>query len=244
MANGGTKIYCPNCNSFEICKAISPSEIGKSQMRRWKRDDYQDIAWFRRARRCLSYNYKFLTAEVDEAFIEELVELRKRVITKQKSIIKKLLKRTPWIKRKESIPREVAKDFIRNTAWWVDHPSFEPVRAPNHAERIYKDLVYGWAIDFGANTFLVGIAIERCRDTIYDFFKLASKGQLPTKTEVINALKKQISSAVANKDGYEYSGYYPIDDRDLKFGTQAIDVIDGANFIIDETGMEELLIDI
>ena len=32
--------------------------------------------WFRRARRCLHCEYQFLTAEVDEHFIDELVQPR------------------------------------------------------------------------------------------------------------------------------------------------------------------------
>ncbi len=187
MTAGGTRIYCPSCNSFSVCKAISPTKIGKSKSQRWLRTDYKDIAWFRRGRRCLSCGHVFLTAEVEEAFIEELVELRKRVATKQKSVVNKLKRNTPWIKRNETIPLEVAESFVRSTAWWIGHPS-GPVRAPNHAGRIYKSH-HGWAIKFGANTFLVGKAIERCRNKINDFFELAAMGQLPTKSEVKNSLK-------------------------------------------------------
>jgi hypothetical protein len=241
MAVGGTKIYCPGCNSFAVCKAISPTNIGEPKSQRWARTDYKDIAWFRRGRKCLRCGHQFLTAEVEEAFIEELVELRRRVAAKQKSVINKLKRSTPWIKRNETIPLEVARSFIRSTAWWIGHPS-GPVHAPKHADRIYKSH-HGWAIDFGANTFLVGKAIERCRNKINDFFDLAAKGQLPTRSEVNTALKHQVSGAVANIDGYEYSGYYPIDSRDLVFGTQSIDVEDAAKFMIRESGIEELLID-
>lgn len=241
MATGGTKIYCPRCNSFAVCKAVSPTKIGKPKAQRWTRTDYRDIAWFRRGRTCLSCGHDFLTAEVEEAFIEELVELRRRLAKKQRLVVNKLKRQSPWLKREETIPLAIAENFIRNTAWWIGHPS-GPVHAPKHADRIYKSH-HGWAIDFGANTFLVGKAIERCRNKIDEFFEQAAKGQLPLKSDVKNALKQQVSGAVANNDGYEYSGYYPIESRDLIFGTQSIDVEDAANFIIRESGIEELLID-
>jgi len=242
MAKGGTKIYCPGCRTFSICKAISPTNIGKPKEQRWHRTDFQDIAWFRRGRLCLDCGHKFLSAEVDEIFIEELVELRERLADKQKAAIRKIRKNAPWLKRNETIPLELAKRFIRATAWWLTHSSSWPVRAPGHASRIYKSN-HGWAVDFGANTFLVGKAIERCRDVINDYLNNASKGCIPLKSDVVASLKKQVSGAVANVDGYEYAGYYPIDDQQLVFGAQSIDVSDAARFMLRESGIEDLLLD-
>jgi hypothetical protein len=124
--------------------------------------------------------------EVDEAFIVELVELRERLAEKQKSIVRKLKNRNLWLKRDETIPLELAKRFIRATAWWLTHSSGSPVRAPGHANRITKSH-HGWVVDFGANTFLVGKAIERCRNILNDYLDEASKGHLPLKSEVIRA---------------------------------------------------------
>ena len=242
MAKGGTKIYCPNCKSFSVCKAISPTKIGKPKAQRWYRTDHQDIAWFRRGRSCLNCGHKFLSAEVDELFIQELVELRERLAEKQKSAIRKIHRQKPWLRRNEIIPLDIAKKFIRATAWWLTHYSGKPVRAPGHADRIYKSH-HGWAVDFGANTFLVGKAIERCRNVINDYLDEAANGRIPLKSEVIASLKRQISGAVANIDGYEYAGYYPIDDRDLVFGAQSIDVSDAAEFMLDESGIVGLLLD-
>jgi hypothetical protein len=242
VAKGGTKIYCPGCKSFSVCKAISPTSISKPKAQRWYRTDYQDIAWFRRGRVCLDCGLKFLSAEVDEVFIEELVELRERLAEKQKAAIRKIRRNAPWLKRSETIPIEVAKRFIRASAWWLTHSSGSPVRAPGHADRIYKSH-HGWAIDFGANTFLVGKAIERCKNVINDYLNNAAKGRIPLKSEVIASLKRQVSGAVANVDGYEYAGYYPIDDQDLVFGAQSINLLDAARFMLRESGIEDLLLD-
>ena len=241
MVRAGTRIYCPGCKSFSVCKAVSPTNIGKPKARRWQRRDYQDIAWFRRARVCLHCGHKFLSAEVDEVFIEELVELRRRVAEKQKAAIGRIRRNAPWLKRNETIPLELAQRFIRATAWWLTHSSGTPVRAPGHADRISKSH-HGWAVDFGANTFLVGKAIERCRDVINDYLKDAAKGRMRFKSEVIASLKKQVSGAVANVDGYEYAGYYPIEDEQLVFGAQSINVLDAAWFMLRESGIDQLLL--
>lgn len=71
--NGGTEIYCPNCNSFQVCKAINPSKIAYEHGQRWS---CSDVHWFRRGRECLSCGTEFLTAEVDEGLVNELLELR------------------------------------------------------------------------------------------------------------------------------------------------------------------------
>jgi hypothetical protein len=73
---GGTKMYCPHCKSIQVCMAISPSEVGKKSARRWYRTDHPDINWFRRGRQCLECQKKFVSSEVNEDFIDELVELR------------------------------------------------------------------------------------------------------------------------------------------------------------------------
>jgi ribosomal protein L7/L12 len=75
-AQGGTKIYCPFCTQVRICQAIPTTELGLPPGQRWYRKDHADIQWFRRGRKCLTCNNSFISAEVDEDFIDELVELR------------------------------------------------------------------------------------------------------------------------------------------------------------------------
>jgi hypothetical protein len=58
-----------------------------------------------------------------------------------------------------------------------------------------------------------------------------------------SSLQKQVSGAVANSNGHEYDGYYPIDGQDLTFGAQAIDVVDAARFMIQESGIDDLLLE-
>lgn len=60
-------------------------------------------------------------------------------------------------------------------------------------------------------------------------------------SEVVEDLRHAISGCVANSNGNEYAGYYPITGDCLIFGAQAIDVDDGANFMIREAGLRWLL---
>jgi ribosomal protein L7/L12 len=72
----GTKMYCPFCKEVHTCKAVSTTWFGERAGQRWFRPDHTDIQWFRRGRLCLNCGEKFLTAEVAEGFLGELVELR------------------------------------------------------------------------------------------------------------------------------------------------------------------------
>jgi hypothetical protein len=75
-SNGGTQIYCSNCRQFTVCRAVNPNAIVSDAEQRWSSSDCSDIAWFRRARVCRECSYEFLTAEVDEGFVYELIKLR------------------------------------------------------------------------------------------------------------------------------------------------------------------------
>ncbi len=76
VAQGGTQMNCPYCGEVQICQAVPTTELGKPSGQRWYRKDHQDIRWFRRGRKCTACNKRFITAEVDEEFLNELVELR------------------------------------------------------------------------------------------------------------------------------------------------------------------------
>jgi hypothetical protein len=72
----GTKMFCPHCQEINECRAIKPNEVGLKGGQRWYRTDSPDIQWFRRIRQCLGCSEVFITAEVNEDYLDELVELR------------------------------------------------------------------------------------------------------------------------------------------------------------------------
>jgi len=73
---GGTQKWCPNCESIQVCTAVNPSQLGEQSGQRWYKPDHADIQWFRRGLICQQCQNEWLTAEVEERFLSELVELR------------------------------------------------------------------------------------------------------------------------------------------------------------------------
>ena len=241
MSVGGTEIYCPNCKSNQICKAHPPSYLGEGRERRLEIETHSDIHWFRRARECLTCGHAFLTGELDEAFIKELVDLRNawlhRISGKAKSAARAATKRT----RVETVSYEDAHEFVRLTAEW-DHPtSWSIVSAPKHADRVYENHL-GWAVDFGANTFLVGMAIARGYREMARIMQSLAEGNFVFRENVISRLKLVISGCVANHDGNEFEGYYPLDGAHLTFGTQLINTENGAELLLRWGDPNEILL--
>ena len=237
---GFTTLYCPNCEEGQLCPVIPLYKFNKKKDRNFYIDEHSDVQWFRRGRSCKKCGHEFLTAELAESFIFELTELRKRLSGKNAGLISNLRKSNLLLSRKESIPKEIAMEFIKASAWWELHPS-GPVQAKNHANNIY-DSHFGWSLAFGANTFLVGLAIQRCVETINKFLDEFSLGKIPLKESLYDELKNSISGSVANSNGYEYSGYYPVIDGKMMFGTHAIYVEDAIKYMINQTNIADFFL--
>ncbi len=75
-SQGGTQKWCPNCEDVKVCAAVNPSQLGEKSGQRWYKEDHSDIQWFRRGLVCQTCGHEWLSAEVPEDFIDELVELR------------------------------------------------------------------------------------------------------------------------------------------------------------------------
>jgi len=73
---GGTQKWCPTCESTQVCAAVNPTQLGERSGQRWYKPDHDDIQWFRRGLICQNCGSEWLTAEVEEKFLTELVELR------------------------------------------------------------------------------------------------------------------------------------------------------------------------
>jgi transcriptional regulator NrdR family protein len=77
MKDGGTKMYCPACDTIQVCRAIPTTSLGEASGQRWFSPEHDDLNWFRRGRECLECGETFITAEIRENFLDELMELRK-----------------------------------------------------------------------------------------------------------------------------------------------------------------------
>jgi hypothetical protein len=69
-------MYCPKCGDVQILAAIPTNWILDSSYQRVVSTVDPRLNWFRRCRRCLSCNYEFITAEIAEDFVDELLRLR------------------------------------------------------------------------------------------------------------------------------------------------------------------------
>jgi hypothetical protein len=140
---------------------------------------------------------------------------------------------------KTGVQLHAARFIIQKCAYW-NHPSAGCVNAPKHSERIINGR-FGYEISFGANYFLVGLAISRCVNTISalnDSWQEHDSGY--SLQVLIEKLNLHIRGAVANNDGCEYKGYYPIDANRIIFGTQAIDVKMFAGIIINTSKIAQI----
>jgi hypothetical protein len=73
---GGTQKWCPQCRTVRVCAAVNPSQLGFESGQRWQSVEHSDIQWFRRGLVCQTCEHEWLSAEVPEDFVNELVELR------------------------------------------------------------------------------------------------------------------------------------------------------------------------
>lgn len=79
VTKGGTDMWCPGCKGIATCKAVPAAQVTYDASDYGQRKYYtthSDIQFFQRGRECLSCGHEFVSAEVDLAFLEELIELR------------------------------------------------------------------------------------------------------------------------------------------------------------------------
>jgi hypothetical protein len=73
---GGTQKWCPQCKAIRVVRTVSTSSLGARSGQRFYRTNHEDIQYFRRGQECQTCWHDWLSAEVPEDFIDELVELR------------------------------------------------------------------------------------------------------------------------------------------------------------------------
>lgn len=122
----------------------------------------------------------------------------------------------------ESVSQRIALHFVEHTAYW-NHPKAGWVQAPKHAERMALGS-HGWELGFGANSFLVGLAVSRCIEEIGYFLKQVEFDDCPNYPMLQYDLNQAVRESVGNQSGIRYSGAYPEDGGFMVFGTQGIHV--------------------
>lgn len=80
-SRGGTMKWCPHCKKITVCSASNPKDIdgdaSRNQRIYWS--DHRDVNAFRRGIWCRSCDGQWLTVEVEEIFMDELIDLREKL---------------------------------------------------------------------------------------------------------------------------------------------------------------------
>jgi hypothetical protein len=260
--SGGTKLYCPNCQSIVVCAAVPLSEAIETGGQRLYFTGHADIRWFRRARECQGCFRVFLTGELKETLINELASLRSKCddLAEENKALKlqlansplnsgasqALIKKgdrirasVPWLYNEdEEIPETIVRDLIRNSVWWLTHPAGKPVRAPKHANNVYYYCDEQWVVDFGANSFLPEMAIRVSAVEIRRQLNDILEGRTYNRDLLISKIKRCVSGCVSNHRGDVYEGYYPSKGNDLVFGVTSVDTQDVADFLLKWSGLD------
>lgn len=116
----------------------------------------------------------------------------------------------------------LAQRLIKESAYWYGHPQ-GPVAAPRHYERVHMG-PHGLQLEFGANKFLVGTAIVRCRDGLLVMLDAIEAGKPPEWASASFRLQRTVCGAVANHFDEEYPQFWETHDGHMLFGTQSIHV--------------------
>ena len=115
----------------------------------------------------------------------------------------------------------VAQRLIADSAYWYGHPH-GPAKAPKHADRVTTG-AYGWEVPFGANSFLVGVAIKGCCETAERALRQVeasgSKGGAP---RLRAELELDVRRAVANHAGEQFPHFWAVTNGHMLFGVQSI----------------------
>jgi hypothetical protein len=141
-----------------------------------------------------------------------------------------VLKRLKDIRDKNGkIPQYVAEVVISKSAWWELHPS-GPVRARGCAKNIEGNNG-SWYITYGANSFQISIALDRCIASIRGWVQQQTGEISKNSWEKIYALLvRNLRSSVTNFNGEEYNcyrgGYNKGDNNIISFGTHSIRIND------------------
>ena len=76
--DGGTQMYCATCTQVQVCRAVPARDVdwNLESGQRWYHRRHPDLQYFRRGRNCQECGSSWLTVEIPEKFLDELVELR------------------------------------------------------------------------------------------------------------------------------------------------------------------------
>src|SRR5690606_27648894 len=139
------------------------------------------------------------------------------------------------------VPREIAEQLVRRSAYWVAHPAGGPVRAPQHAAHVVRVHEFGFVLELG-NYFLVERAICIARLALTCALEWGRLCRLPSYEIVEKTLRDGLGSSVANQHLRLYNNY-PVEGEYLMFGANGIHVRAATEYLLSASGVRKLYVE-
>lgn len=76
MGDIGTNKWCPECKTVRVVEAVKPSLAGAESDQHCYTTNPENIDFYRRGQQCQTCHHLWLSAEVPEYILDELVRLR------------------------------------------------------------------------------------------------------------------------------------------------------------------------
>jgi hypothetical protein len=135
---------------------------------------------------------------------------------------------------------KVARQLVEASAWWLTH-RYGPTRAPNHQYNVYGSGGQ-WAIDFGANTLDLSMAIDISVQLLRQWLDQKIAGEDVSLTNLSSGLESAVRGSVRHQNGRYYDDY-PAWDGYLRFGGTGIHMRSFVRRFLELTGTSELFPD-
>lgn len=144
--------------------------------------------------------------------------MEKNLVLKTNRIKAMLESKIPNLKQ---IPKYLAERLVKDSAYWYGHPKGK-VRAPKHADNVVLGPI-GWEVEFGANKFLIGMAIEQSKKCVLRHIEdSVSKDVSVNRLILTDELNRIVRGAVSNYQDEVYMTLWGVSDGHMRFGTQSI----------------------
>jgi hypothetical protein len=164
---------------------------------------------------------------------KEVILKKAAEIENRRAQVKRINESTPWLIPNSMVTFQDARNFVSKITWWHTHSSGKPVLAKGFARKV-EQTTKGLALKFGANYFLVGLALQRTKDLINTLLIDYINGKYITLEKIRNKIIYILRTSVANSQLHRYKKMYPIKDGQMMFGAQSIDVLSASDYIIDK----------
>ncbi|WP_042148347.1 MULTISPECIES: phospholipase D-like domain-containing protein [unclassified Pseudoalteromonas] len=170
----------------------------------------------------------------------EIEERKKESKIKRKTEVSQIKKIAYWLNPSSMITDQDARNFVAEITWWHTHSSGKPVLAKGFAKKVERTSE-GFALKFGANYFLVELALQRVRRLINTYLNDFIEGKNIQLDLIKNEIVDIIRSSVANSQLNHYKRKYRIQDGNMMFGAQSIHALSAADYLIKKSWLRSLV---